>query len=67
RKKQRGLKGIIRYLISPLIGFGVVGFIRSGFDPMTYYIGFTWLFIGIIIGAIKSKGYKEFPPVFGAV
>ncbi|WP_216083779.1 APC family permease [Paenibacillus riograndensis] len=67
RKKQRGLKGIIRYLISPLIGFGVVAFIWSGFDPMTYYIGFTWLFIGIIIGAIKSKGYKEVPPVLGDV
>ncbi|MFC5468205.1 APC family permease [Cohnella suwonensis] len=67
KKKERSLKGFFRYLISPLIGFAVIAFIWSGFDRTTYVIGFTWLAIGIVFGAIKSKGYKEVPPVLGEV
>ncbi len=67
KKKRRGFVNFIRYVVSPLIGFGVIAFIWSGFDRLTYIIGFTWLAIGIVFGAVKSKGYKEVPPALGDV
>ena len=39
-------------------------YVFTGFDKMTYVVGVTWLVIGLIIGAIKSKGYKEVPDAF---
>lgn len=62
RKKQRSPKQIFGYLLFPLIGFLVIGFIWTGFDTLTYTIGFSWLIIGIAIVAIQSKGFKEVPP-----
>ncbi|WP_270165812.1 APC family permease [Paenibacillus sp. SYP-B4298] len=67
RKKHRDLKGFIRYLLCPLIGFGVIAFIWSGFDSTTYLIGFAWMAIGVVLGAIRSKGYKEVPPALGEI
>jgi hypothetical protein len=32
-----------------------------GFDPITKIVGTCWLILGIIYGAIKSKGYKIVP------
>lgn len=62
KKKERGIKSIVWYVLFPLIGFAVIGFVWSGFDKMTFIFGFSWMLIGVIIGAIKSKGYKELPP-----
>lgn len=67
KKKLRGTVNFLRYVVSPLIGFSVIAFIWSGFDHMTYIIGFSWLAIGIVFGAIKSKGYKEVPPALSDV
>jgi amino acid transporter len=61
KKKQRGFNGFVKNIIFPLLGFGVIAYVWSGFDKMTFYVGFGWLAIGIIVGAIKSKGYKEVP------
>lgn len=61
KKKQRGLSGFIKYFLFPFIGFGIIAYVWSGFDKMTFVVGFSWLVIGIIVGAIKSKGYKEVP------
>ena len=30
----------------------------------TYIVGVCWLVVGLIIGAVKSKGYKEVPEAF---
>jgi hypothetical protein len=51
----------VKYVLCPLIGFGIIAYVWSGFDKITFYVGFGWLFIGIIAGAIKSKGYKVVP------
>lgn len=63
KKKQRDLKGILFYLICPLIGFSVCVFVWTGFDKLTYLVGFGWMFIGIVIGFIKSNGYKKASPI----
>lgn len=59
KKKQRSLKALIIYLLFPLIGFATTLFVWTGFDKMTYMYGFGWLLVGLIIGAVQSKGYKK--------
>jgi amino acid transporter len=61
KKKERGLSGFFKYVLFPLFGFAIIAYVWSGFDKMTFVVGFSWLAIGIVVGAIKSKGYKEVP------
>jgi len=65
REKKRNTFGqIVAYLICPWLGIIILGYVFTGFDKMTYVVGIVWLVIGLIIGAIKSKGYKEVPEAF---
>lgn len=59
KKKQRDLKGIIIYLIIPLIGIGISLFLLTQFTPVALLIASAILLVGVIIGAVKSKGYKK--------
>jgi amino acid transporter len=54
----------IRNLLLPFMGVGIIGFVWMGFDTITLIVGFSWLAIGIVYGAIKSKGYKVVPDAF---
>lgn len=60
-KRRNSFADIVKYLICPICGVAILLFVFSGFENLTYIIGFSWLAVGIIIGAIKSKGYKEVP------
>ncbi|PWK16461.1 APC family permease [Tumebacillus permanentifrigoris] len=62
KKKRRDLKSIFKFMIFPLAGLFIVGYVWSGFDPVTFYVGFGWIAVGIVFGAVKSKGYRELPP-----
>jgi amino acid transporter len=65
KEKQRaGLRDYLYYLICPCIGMLILGYVWSGFEWPTLVVGFSWLAIGVVIGAIKSKGYKEVPDAF---
>lgn len=63
KKKKRDVKGMIIYLLFPLIGFSVCAFVWTGFGKATYIAGFSWIFVGAVIGFIKSKGYKQTSPI----
>jgi amino acid transporter len=63
KKKRRDVSGFFQYLLFPAIGFAIIAFVWSGFDRMTFIVGFSWLAIGIVVGVVKSKGYKEVPEV----
>ncbi|WP_082129756.1 APC family permease [Aneurinibacillus tyrosinisolvens] len=63
KKKERGIQAVIKYIVLPLLGFIIIAYVWSGFDKMTFIAGFSWMALGIIVGAIKSKGYKEVPAV----
>lgn len=63
-KRRATLGDYLKYPISPICGVAILLFVFSGFETLTYVIGFSWLVIGIIIGAVKSKGYKEVPDAF---
>ncbi|HWR10170.1 APC family permease, partial [Sporomusa sp.] len=66
-KKKRSGQALLSYLIMPLIGFLIVGYVWTGFDETTFTAGAAWVVIGIMIGAVKSKGYKEVPPSLKAL
>ena len=63
-KKRNTFGEIVAYLICPWCGIGILIFVFTGFDTMTYIIGVCWLVVGLIIGAVQSKGYKEVPEAF---
>ena len=54
----------IKYLICPWLGIIILAYVFTGFDALTYTVGISWLVIGLIVGAVKSKGYKEVPEAF---
>ena len=65
KEKQRKTFGDwVKYFICPWLGILILAYVFTGFDIPTYIVGITWLIIGIIIGAVKSKGYKEVPEAF---
>ena len=64
RRGRRGsLPDFLKYLLFPLLGFAIIAYVWSGFDRNTFIFGFSWLAAGIIIGAIKTKGFREKPAV----
>ena len=63
-KKRNSFGEIVAYLICPWCGIAILIFVFTGFDTMTYVIGICWLIVGLIIGAVQSKGYKEVPEAF---
>ena len=64
KQHERGVYGFFRYVIVPVIGFAVIAMCWIGFSKLAFIVGFTWMDIGIIIGAILSKGYKIVPEAF---
>lgn len=42
----------------------ILGYVWLSFDSMTQIVGFSWLAIGLVIGYVKSKGYKVVPEAF---
>ena len=63
-KKRNSIGDILKYLVSPICGVSILVFVFTGFEALTYIIGISWLAVGIVIGAVKSKGYKEVPEAF---
>jgi hypothetical protein len=53
--KQRRFRNVFSYLVFPLIGLAVVGFVWSGFDRITFVFGGSWLLMGLVGGAFKSR------------
>ncbi len=61
KKGHRGLGGFFNHLLFPFMGFIVIAYVWYGFDPITKIAGTCWLILGIIYGAVKSKGYRVVP------
>jgi amino acid transporter len=63
RQGRRSGRDFIFYLLFPLLGFLIIFYVWFNFDVGTFIFGTLWLAAGIIIGAIKTKGYREKPAV----
>ena len=63
RGRRENILDFLKYLLFPLLGFAIIAYVWSGFDRNTFIFGFSWLAVGIIIAAIKTKGFREKPAV----
>ena len=63
-KQRKSFGDIVKYLICPWIGIAILAYVFAGFQPMTWAMGVTWFVIGMIVAAVKSKGFKEVPEAF---
>ncbi|OPY58020.1 MAG: Putrescine importer PuuP [Syntrophorhabdaceae bacterium PtaU1.Bin034] len=61
KKGKRAGGDFFGYFVLPLVGFAIIAYVWYGFDPATKIVGSIWAVLGIIYGAIKSKGYREVP------
>ncbi|MDR1152975.1 MAG: APC family permease [Bifidobacteriaceae bacterium] len=65
KQKQRNTPmDWMKYLVCPWLGVLILGYVWTGFEGLTLVVGFSWLAIGMIIGAIRSKGFRETPEAF---
>ncbi len=55
-------KDWFRYFLAPALGFVVIMWVFSSLDHLSLEVGTTWLVIGVIYTAIKTRGFKEKPP-----
>lgn len=46
---RKSSRDYFRYLVLPLIGFIIIGFVWLNFDTGTQILGFSWLAVGIIV------------------
>lgn len=64
KQKERSFGGVVKYLICPWIGIAILVYVFTGFQALTWAMGITWFVIGMIVAAVKSKGFKEVPEAF---
>ena len=63
-KRRVGIGNIVKYIVCPWFGIVILAYVFTGFDMLTYTVGVSWFVIGLIVGAVKSHGYKEVPDAF---
>jgi putrescine importer len=54
--------GHLRWLVFPLIGFGVTVWVWTSMDKWTLVFGSSWMAIGIIYELILTRGWRKPPP-----
>lgn len=62
RDKQRSGTSVIKYLIIPAIAAAVCIYLWLSLTVAAKIVGFSWLALGVIFLAVKTKGFKEMPP-----
>ncbi len=62
KKGERGGKAIFNYAVLPLIATAICVYLWFNMAVTAKIIGLIWLAIGIIILAIKTKGFRQLPP-----
>jgi len=61
-KKERSPQGILNYLILPLVGLLIIGFVWANLNAHAKTLGFIWLGVGFVILLIVSRGFRKVPP-----
>lgn len=63
KRKERSLKGIILYLIIPLIGAVLTTWLLFNLDAYSKILGAVWFGIGVVYLLFMTKGFRKKPPV----
>ena len=61
KKKDRGGMQAVKYILFPAIGTFFVVLVLLSFDKVAYIVGAIWLASGVVLGYVKSNGYKRIP------
>ncbi len=59
KEKDKTAKGFIKFVVSPLIGFGVCLFIFVNSDPFCLKFGLVWMIIGFLWLLYITRGFKK--------
>lgn len=51
-----------KYVVSPLLGFGICLYIFAHNSTLTWIVGITWMIVGVIWLAVVTKGFKKPTP-----
>lgn len=62
KKGERGGKAMLDYGVLPLIATAICVYLWFNMAQTAKIIGIIWLAVGIIILAIKTKGFRTLPP-----
>ena len=62
KDRERSGAAVVKYLIIPVIAAAVCIYLWLNLTAIAKIVGFSWLAIGIIVLAIKTKGFKQLPP-----
>ncbi len=59
KRNERKGKQLLGSLISPILGIVVCLYILIGMESIGRVVGFSWLFLGVIVLALKTKGFRK--------
>ena len=62
KDRERSGAAVVKYLIIPVIAAAVCIYLWLNLTAIAKIVGFSWIAIGIIVLAIKTKGFKQLPP-----
>lgn len=62
KDKERSGAAVLRNLIIPVIAAAICVYLWLSLPVAGKIVGFSWLAIGVIVLAIKTKGFRQLPP-----
>lgn len=62
RKKERGGAAVFKYGVMPIIATIICVILWINITPMGKTVGLIWLAVGLVVLAIKTKGFRQLPP-----
>lgn len=64
RNKQTDAASLVKYLLLPVVGFVIIFYVWMSLQAEAKIVGFSWLAIGLVYSAYKTKFFREKPPAF---
>jgi len=64
RQKKTDPSSLVKYLLMPLLGILIIGYVWLNLQGNAKITGFSWLAIGLVYITFKTKFFQEKPPVF---
>lgn len=59
---RRDPASIVRYLVLPVIGFGLVVWLWTSLSSTSLWAGLIWLAVGVLWLAVLTRGFRRRPP-----
>ncbi|WP_254666454.1 APC family permease [Humibacillus sp. DSM 29435] len=62
KKRLRGGRAVVRYLVMPLVGFALTLWLWTSLSSTALWSGLIWFGLGVIWLAVLTKGFRRPPP-----